>query len=80
MLASAVLSRMPKKNYQYELEVFWSNKNIAAGNIFSLLEKIDTDGFRGEANKTLTVECAYKIGRFVGWYHVPSGRMVVAGL
>ena len=26
-----------------------------------------TDGFRGEANKTLTVEHAYKIGRFLGW-------------
>ena len=28
-----------------------------------------TDGFRGEANETLTVEHAYKIGRFVGWYY-----------
>ena len=28
-----------------------------------------TDGFRGEANKTLTVEHAYKIGRFLGWYY-----------
>lgn len=28
-----------------------------------------TDGFRGEANKTLTVEHAYKIGRFIGWYY-----------
>ena len=28
-----------------------------------------TDGFRGEANKVLTVEHAYKIGRFVGWYY-----------
>ena len=27
-----------------------------------------TDGFRGEANKTLTAEHAYKIGRFLGWY------------
>ncbi len=27
-----------------------------------------TDGFRGEANVGLTVEHAYKIGRFVGWY------------
>lgn len=27
-----------------------------------------TDGFRGEANITLTVEHAYKIGRFLGWY------------
>ena len=28
-----------------------------------------TDGFRGEANKNLTVEHAYKIGRFLGWYY-----------
>ncbi len=27
-----------------------------------------TDGFRGEANVTLTTEHAYKIGRFLGWY------------
>ena len=27
-----------------------------------------TDGFRGEANITLTVEHAYKVGRFLGWY------------
>ncbi len=28
-----------------------------------------TDGFRGEAGKTLTGEHAYKIGRFLGWYY-----------
>ena len=28
-----------------------------------------TDGFRGEANKDLTVEHAYKVGRFLGWYY-----------
>lgn len=27
-----------------------------------------TDGFRGEANKTLTADHAYKVGRFLGWY------------
>ncbi|MDO4633965.1 MAG: phosphoglucosamine mutase [Eubacteriales bacterium] len=27
-----------------------------------------TDGFRGEANIKLTVEHAYKVGRFLGWY------------
>ena len=27
-----------------------------------------TDGFRGEANKTLNYEHAIKIGRFLGWY------------
>ena len=28
-----------------------------------------TDGFRGEVNKVLTVEHAFKIGRFLGWYY-----------
>ncbi len=28
-----------------------------------------TDGFRGEANVILTVEHAYKVGRFLGWYY-----------
>ena len=28
-----------------------------------------TDGFRGEANKDLTVDHAFKIGRFLGWYY-----------
>ena len=27
-----------------------------------------TDGFRGEANVTLTADQAYKVGRFLGWY------------
>ncbi len=27
-----------------------------------------TDGFRGESNKTLTADHAYKVGRFLGWY------------
>jgi len=28
-----------------------------------------TDGFRGEANENLTVEHAYKVGRYLGWYY-----------
>ena len=28
-----------------------------------------TDGFRGEANLTLTADHAYKVGRFLGWYY-----------
>ena len=27
-----------------------------------------TDGFRGEANVTLTADHAYQVGRFLGWY------------
>ena len=40
-----------------------------------------TDGFRGEANVTLTVEHAYKIGRFIGWFygkkHNKKARVVI---
>lgn len=28
-----------------------------------------TDGFRGKANVTLTVDHAFKVGRFLGWYY-----------
>lgn len=28
-----------------------------------------TDGFRGEANRTLTADHVYTIGRFLGWYY-----------
>ncbi len=28
-----------------------------------------TDGFRGEANKNLTADHAFQIGRFLGWYY-----------
>ena len=30
---------------------------------------LGTDGFRGEANVDLTVEHAYRVGRFLGWYY-----------
>lgn len=36
-----------------------------------------TDGFRGEANVTLTAKHAFKIGRFLGWYY--SSRRTDAG-
>ena len=31
-----------------------------------------TDGFRGEANVKLTVDNAFKVGRYVGWYYRPE--------
>ena len=37
-----------------------------------------TDGFRGEANKDLTVEHAYKIGRFIGWYYGRDHKASIA--
>ena len=43
-----------------------------------------TDGFRGEANVTLTADHAYRVGRFLGWYFnvkrptgAPSARIVI---
>lgn len=41
-----------------------------------------TDGFRGEANVTLNVEHAFKVGRFLGWYcrkHFKGECKVVIG-
>lgn len=32
-----------------------------------------TDGFRGRANEKLTVEHAFKVGRFLGWYYKKDG-------
>jgi len=37
-----------------------------------------TDGFRGEANEDLTVEHAYKVGRFLGWYYGKEHKAKVA--
>ena len=37
-----------------------------------------TDGFRGEANVNLTVEHAYKVGRFLGWYYGQEHKCKVA--
>lgn len=38
-----------------------------------------TDGFRGEANRDLTVDHAFKIGRFIGWYYGQqhSARVII---
>ncbi len=33
-----------------------------------------TDGFRGEANDVLTVEHAFKVGRYLGWYYGQEHR------
>ena len=34
-----------------------------------MVKYFGTDGFRGEANVNLTVEDAFKVGRFLGWYY-----------
>ena len=33
-----------------------------------------TDGFRGKAGRDLTVEHAFRIGRFAGWYYGRAHR------
>ncbi len=38
------------------------------GGLEFVMKYFGTDGFRGEANVTLTVEHAYKVGRFLGHY------------
>ena len=43
-------------------------KRITMGKYFG------TDGFRGEANKVLTADHAYKIGRYLGWYYNQNHR------
>ncbi len=35
-----------------------------------------TDGFRGEANVTLTADHAFQVGRFLGWYYGERKRRV----
>ncbi|HPX70644.1 MAG TPA: phosphoglucosamine mutase [Bacillota bacterium] len=37
-----------------------------------------TDGFRGEANAGLTVEHAFSIGRFLGWYYGKENKARIA--
>lgn len=38
-----------------------------------------TDGFRGEANVDLTVEHAYKVGRYLGWYYSQKVKQKLCG-
>jgi phosphoglucosamine mutase len=42
-----------------------------------------TDGFRGEANKVLTVSHAFQVGRYLGWYygkeHADNNAKIVIG-
>ena len=37
-----------------------------------------TDGFRGEANVDLTVEHAFQVGRYLGWYYSQNGNARIA--
>ena len=52
---------------------FTREKRMIMGKYFG------TDGFRGEANKVLTADHAYKIGRYLGWYYNQNhrGRIII---
>ena len=41
-------------------------KKINAKEIITMGKYFGTDGFRGEANKELTADHAYRVGRFLG--------------
>lgn len=45
-----------------------NNKVVLPSNANIELKYFGTDGFRGETNKVLTADHAYKIGRFLGWF------------
>lgn len=47
-----------------KIELPQKNSSTRKGNKY-----FGTDGFRGEANLTLTSMHAYKVGRFLGWYY-----------
>lgn len=53
----------PQKVYYLKRIFLTKRKGGIMGKYFG------TDGFRGEANINLTVEHAYKVGRFLGWYY-----------
>jgi len=48
---------------QDKIELTRGSKNVPLQNKY-----FGTDGFRGEANLTLTSMQAYRVGRFLGWY------------
>ncbi len=37
--------------------------------VFLMGRYFGTDGFRGEANKALTAQKAFRVGRYIGWYY-----------
>ena len=59
--------RIPVFGNKSDTGIFWlyerERKERKMGKFFG------TDGFRGEANGDLTVERAYKVGRFLGWHY-----------
>ena len=58
-----------KKNKELIVQKKWTIKQIWKLRRRKMGKYFGTDGFRGEANKVLTVEHAFKVGRFLGWYY-----------
>lgn len=61
---------------KHRLAVSQISEGLSMGKYFG------TDGFRGEAGVKLTVEHAYKVGRYIGWYfgvHNDKKAKVVIG-
>ena len=58
-LHKIIMVLVPFEGQVIILRIFW---RACMGKYFG------TDGFRGEANVGLTVDHAFKIGRFIGWY------------
>ncbi len=51
-----------------DVEIVGSKDNFKYDKLEGKNKYFGTDGFRGEANVTLTSVQAYKVGRFLGWY------------
>lgn len=58
-------------------DILYTNDTLTKGRNAHMGKYFGTDGFRGEANVTLTSLHAYRIGRFLGWYF--SGSQSSAG-
>ena len=52
-----------------EAGVLSERPGIARRRLKTMGKYFGTDGFRGEANVKLTVDNAFKVGRYVGWYY-----------
>ena len=49
-------------------KIYQTSKVVKRREKYTMGKYFGTDGFRGEANVVLTVEHAFKVGRFLGWY------------
>ena len=50
-------------------KIFYHKKLRRKAGLVLMGKYFGTDGFRGEANKALTAQKAFKVGRYIGWYY-----------